>query len=948
MGTNQKLTPLMQQYWDVKSAHPDKILFFRMGDFYELFYDDAITVTPILGIALTSRNKNSGDETPMCGMPHHSASGYINKLLAHNFKVAICDQVEDPKIAKGIVKRAVTRILSPGMVLDPDTLDHQRTNYLASYDQRTVSFLEPTTGEAFYYLYSDSKDLNKLLDLIRPVELVLTKQQKAQYLEGKKSLEGPHLTEFEKDVNSLVSQGTDVKPDVASTSASKKSNNEQNVPFLLKSPESARRLVAYAVVMQGPEILKTVLNFEERMLVKRLELSKNVVRHLELFETYRGEVKNSFFSAIDRTKTSAGARKLKNWILFPLTDIAAIEARYNEIEKWISQPNELKDLRKIFGQMGDIERRLGKISNPSCNARDLVALARSLQAGLDISQLTGLAYDKTTSPMEAGQPTNAFKSTYDLVQKILNTITDEPPVATREGGMIREKISPELDELIALTTDSQSRLLQMEEREKSATGISSLKIRYNNVFGYYIEITKTHAAKAPTHYMRKQTLANAERFITPELQELENKILSARTKRSDVEYEIFSDLRKVILNHAASLLKQSHAWSELDVLTSFAWLAIENNYSRPRFSSSKLESVDVTVGYASGSSKISASVASGDSVVKNFLENELSICSSRHPVIEQMVPRFVANDILIQPRGCMLLTGPNMAGKSTLMRQVALTVLLAQMGSFVPAKPGTVLPIFDRIFTRIGASDFLTEGFSTFMVEMIEAAEILNDATANSLVILDEIGRGTSTYDGMSLAQAILEHLVGQVKCMTLFATHYHELTELDRSFPQVQNHHMKIVERNGQIEFIHTLASGPANKSYGIEVARRAGLPTPVLKRAQKILDKTEFLPQQQLSLLNFDFTDSVTEKNHSDLTQKNRADSSTQELVGDLTDLSFSQNDLNSQSEQSLDYSQSLAEYDPQELKTLLSELKAASVGDMTPLEALNRIAKWQERLS
>ncbi len=898
MGANTKLTPLMQQYWDVKSAHPDKIVFFRMGDFYELFYDDAITVAPILGIALTSRNKNSGDETPMCGMPHHSAANYINKLLAQNFKVAMCDQIEDPKMAKGIVKRAVTRILSPGMVLDPETLDHQRTNYLAAYDLKTVSFLEPTTGEAFYYIFSNPKELEKLLDLVRPVELVLTKQQKHDFLEDKKNLEGPHLSEFEGNHADSCS----------------------------RYPESAERLIAYAVSMQGEEILKTLLPFEERKLVKRLELSKNVIRHLEIFETYRGEIKGSFFSAIDRTKTSAGARKLKSWILFPLTDTAAISKRHDEIQHWMQMPADLKDLRKILGQMGDIERRLGKISNPNCNAQDLISLARSLQAGLDISQISGLRKHLDF------QPDQNFIATHNLVQKILTTVVAEPPVATREGGMIREKINPQLDELILLTTDSQARLLAMENQEKEETGIASLKIRYNNVFGYYIEITKAHAARAPKHYMRKQTLANAERFITPELQELESKILSARTKRSELEYEIFNDLRKTILNQATVLLKQSHAWSELDVLTSFAWLAIENNYCRPIFS------LNVSVAALENSSKNPVSNFSGNSsrnslgnssktiiekslespAKSSFMPGELNIQSSRHPVIEQIVPRFVPNDILLQPQGCMLLTGPNMAGKSTLMRQLALTSLMAQVGSFVPAKKA-ILPVFDRIFTRIGASDFLTEGFSTFMVEMIEAAEILNEATPNSLVVLDEIGRGTSTYDGMSLAQAILEYLVDKVKCTTLFATHYHELTEMDRCYPQVQNHHMKIVERNSQIEFIHTLASGPANKSYGIEVARRAGLPVSVLKRAQKILNNTEFLPQQQLSFINVPDIEAL-DTEVSDI-----------EVPGAKSEINICRADSGKN----------------RELEALLSELKSTSVGEITPLEALNRIAKWQERL-
>jgi DNA mismatch repair protein MutS len=829
------LTPLMKQYWDIKSVHQDKILLFRMGDFFEMFFDDAIKAAPVLGIALTQRNKKSADETPMCGMPHHSIAGPINKLLAAGFKIAICDQLEDPKQAKGIVKRGVTRVLTPGMIYDSDTLDGTKPHYLVSLDSTSMSFLDSTTGEAFYFRSSKPQELLRFLQVLPVAEMVISAKDEALLAAHETLLKSIH---------------EDTLP--------------QTHELLKDAPESAARLLSYVSQLSGEEALKTLSPFVERDLEHRLEVSSTTARHLELFSTYRGEGVGSLFFAMNRTQTSAGSRLLRQWLSFPLRDKKAIEARLDGVEFWRNHVLELKRLRQILGQMGDIERRLGKISQPQCNGRDLLALAGSVHAGL-----SALEVDQQTSGRAA-----RFENLRDLAYKIEQTLVEDPPLSTKQGYLIRKGVSTELDELIELSTNAQELVARMEAEEKEKTGISSLKIRYNNVFGYYIEITNSHKDKAPSHYQRKQTLTNAERYCTDELVELERKVLSANTKRADLEFEFFEALRKEILKTAPELLKLAHHCSELDVTASLAWLSLEEKYVRPQFSE----------------------------------KNALQLRASRHSVVEQTVKtNFVANDIDMAPHSCMLLTGPNMAGKSTIMRQVALTAIMAQMGSFVPADQA-VLPIFDAIYTRIGASDQLSEGLSTFMVEMTETSAMLKKATENSLVILDEVGRGTSTFDGMCLAQAILEHLLSDVKALTFFATHYHELTFLDQSYGQVQNAHMTVAEKNGEIRFLHTLVRGPALKSYGIQVAELAGLPASVTRRAKSLLREVESKKVQassQLSLL-----DSLMD--------------APLEMAEPMVDA------------ETLKKQKTLEE--------LMLELQKYPLMQTSPMEAMNQIAKWK----
>lgn len=820
-----ELTPLMKQYWDIKSLHSDKIMLFRMGDFYELFYDDAVKASPLLGITLTQRNKKSEDQTPMCGFPHHSVAGHINKLLAAGLKVAICDQVEDPSLAKGLVKRAITRILTPGMVYDSDTLDQTKAHYLFSIDEQQISFIDASTGESFYFESDSIVEKLKLLEVLPAVEMVALKSQQSWIAENKLNNKFV-ISEFPNE----------------------------------KKLNSADLLVEYIKALANKELLQILKPFEQKFFSHRLVLSQTTLRHLEVFSNYKGEESGSLYQAINRTKTSSGARLLRQWLCFPLKNKLEIESRQNQIHQFREHMFELKKTRESLAVMGDIERRLAKIAQPQCHGRDLLSLAQAVRAG--ISSLN------CCSSFFKNNKTHVVKSAENISEKMIQIISEEAPITTKQGHIINKGFSAELDELIHLSTNANLLIEKLEAEEKQKTGISSLKVRYNNVFGFYIEVTHLHKDKIPAHYQRKQTLANAERFYTDELIELEKKVLSAQVKRYELEFSIFEDLKRQVLNHAADLLTLAQLCSELDVISSLAWLSLEESYCRPEI----------------------------------FNEKKLYIENSRHPVVEQFSRgSFVANTIDLGLSDCFLITGPNMAGKSTLMRQVALTVILAQMGSYVPAAQAKI-PLYDAIYTRIGASDQLSEGLSTFMVEMTETSQMLKSATKDSLLILDEVGRGTATFDGMCLAQSILEYILKSIGNHTFFATHYHELTSVDKTFEQVKNYHMKVIDhKNGLIEFLHVLTKGSAGNSYGIKVAELAGLPVDVTKRAQELLLSTE-------------------------------AANSKKQIAEVATVVS----------------QMSLFEQHESEKKDLLlAELKKFSVQKSSPLQALNKIAEWQESL-
>ncbi len=882
----------MQQYWDVKAAHPDKIILFRMGDFFEMFHRDAELAAPVLGIALTSRNKKSADETKMCGVPHHSATVIINKLLSAGFKVAICDQLEDPKFAKGLVKRGVTRVLSPGMVFDHETLDAAQANYLASWDDDdALAFFDVSTGEGFYFRSVPEDRRREFVESLSAVEWVLPQRlAEREVIKAHAERLGVALTSHE-SLDWIAADGDVITPSME-----------------LESPECVKRLLAYAIgqfanllnekirdaggIASGAAEIwaKSLRPFEERRLEGRMVLSSSTLRHLEIFETNRGEKQGSLINAIDQTKTSGGARLLKSWLQFPLNDQTAIDARLDRVEEWAGKDLPRKNLRAALSGVGDLPRRLGKINQPSRGPRDLLSLGQSLEAGLkawhEASRVDAVSTDEILK----------------VVREIERVIVDEPPVYVRQGGAIKVGANNVLDDLITLSTDASRLVLELENREKELTGISSLKVRYNNVFGYSIEITNTHRDRVPKdRYDRKQTLANAERYTTPELAELERRVLSAQEKRLKLEEEEFARLVQFVLSHSHALMRFAFALAELDVVSSLAHLANEYRYIRPRFRKSS-ESV------------------------------QLKLLGSRHPVVEQSLAKpFVANDIVLREGGCILLTGPNMAGKSTLMRQAAITVVMAQMGSFVPAREANI-SLLDRVATRIGASDFLSEGLSTFMVEMKETAELLSQANDRTLVVLDEIGRGTSTFDGLSIAQAILEHLLSEKRCLTLFATHYHELTKLEARYDRIKNCHMAIFEKDGVITFLHRLLEGAAGQSYGIHVARLAGLPLKVTQRAQEILNEVEgtitaniqHAPVQDAGAANAG-PRAVTDG------RSRRAAGSSPEVHPQLN--MFAQAHVN----------------DPKTVlnERVLKEIREFNVNHSTPIEALGKISLWVQEL-
>ena len=739
----------MNQYHQIKNQHKNKIVFFRMGDFFEMFDKDAEIAAPILNIALTYRNKKAGTKTKMCGIPHHSIAVPISKLLAEGLHVAICDQIESANSSSGLVKRAVTRVLSPGMVYDLDTLDSLTANYMGAFDKNHISFVDLSTGSAFYYEFFNLTEFFKLLEQFQPKELVLTSHQKEKV--ALPAFSFLNLTVFDKAFS---------KDSLSSSQWLEKYSSY---------PKSAQRLVYYIYCMQGEESLKVLNSFEKKNLNQEMYYSSQLYSHLEVFRNYEGSTKDTLFSAVNRTKTASGARLLKRRLKSPLIDKRKIEKRWDQIDWWISRPELMSDVRKVLAQQGDGERKLGKVAQANCNAKDILALAIWLDLGFEIEELI----KKESYPLNKEE----LQKVYLLRDKIKHIISPHCPPNLKEGGMINKGVHPQLDEWITLAKDSQSLLLKMEQREQKKLNIPSLKIRYNSVFGYYIEIRKIYSSKVPKHYKRKQTLVQAERYTTEELYQLEQKILSARSKQIEQEWEIFKDLKVEILESLNLLFKYCARWTTIDLYSSLAFLAIENQYVRPVFA------------------------------------NHFKLKASRHPVLEQKsFHEFVPNTIDLPANQTVILTGPNMAGKSTLMRQFALTVLLAQSACFVPADQAEI-PLFHKMFTRMGASDFLSKGLSTFMVEMKETAEILEKADSKSFIILDELGRGTATFDGMSLAQSILEFLTTEKQALLFSATHYQELTQLANKNPSIKNASMAICEEKEGIRFLYLLREGSAKK---------------------------------------------------------------------------------------------------------------------------------------
>lgn len=805
----------MRQYAAAKQQAPNALLLFRLGDFYELFFDDAVTASRELEITLTSRNKEKGEPVPMCGVPAHSAEGYIARLIQKGYRVAICDQMEDPKLAKKLVRREITRIVTPGTVTDPALLRPHENNYLAAAyvkDARAgLAYVDLSTGE-FRATESSLPELPTLLEQLNVRELLVADSMRDEAPQGRWLITQVEAWTYTHD------------------HAARSLMDHFGLLTLEGCGLADRRLaVSAAGALLGylKETQRSALDHVERPAwldrFDAMMLDAVTARNLELVEPLfsadlDGRRDSTLISVLDITKTGMGGRLLRKRILRPSLDQAEIEARLDAVEYLIKATIERSRIRETLAKMMDIERLLAKVTIGTANPRDVLGLGRTLAQVPALRAQLQPGLPARLAEVEAG-----LNEIAHVRDRILAAISDEPPVNLADGGVIRAGYNAELDELRMLSRDSRSVIAAVELRERERTGIGSLKVRFNNVFGFYIEISKANQHLAPPDYERKQTLVNAERFTTPELKELEAKVLDAEDRMLSLERELFAEVRSAAAAEAGRIRQTAAAVAELDLQAALAETAAGNRYCRPKFSS--------------------------DGVMK--------IAAGRHPVIERLTEReaqrFIPNELYLDRATCRiaLITGPNMGGKSTYLRQAALIAVMAQMGSFVPADEA-VLPIIDRVFTRIGASDNLARGRSTFMVEMTETAVILNTATERSLIVLDEIGRGTATYDGLALAWSVIEHIHERSGAYTLFATHYHELTELADKLDGLRNLHVSVRESGDQIIFLRKVEPGAADRSYGIEVARLAGLPMAVIERAREILalhEKSEHTVSEELN---------------------------------------------------------------------------------------------------
>ena len=795
MGARIKkdITPMFKQYFEIKSRYPDTILFFRLGDFYEMFFEDAETVAPLLGLVLTKREAGKGLIAPMCGVPAEKSGFYIQKLIDMGFKVAICEQIEDPALAKGLVKREVVKIYTPGLAVDLEGFSDREKKFLASvYPGKKVglAFLELSCGE---FLFTEVKKELFLSELLKkePKEVILEASYKDSELSStlRQNLPNVHITFVEKD---FFSPEDTLKEKLSGYECGAKA-----VSAILKYVDAYQPYLA-------DKVGEPSFYFPEEFLF----LDESTKRNLELLRnSWDGSEKYSLFWVLDRTKTPMGARLLKEWIVYPLRDLKKIQERQKVVRFFLENPEVKEELESTLRKMSDLERIGVKCGLGIAKPKDLAILRENLKILPEIKSI--LEKKEKYLPELLQRLIKKIRDFSGLLEILEKTLVEDPPQNLKEGGIIKDGVNPELDELRDIKKHAEEYLARLEEKEKKATGIPTLKIKFNKVFGYYFEVSKSYLHLVPPYFQRKQTLANAERYFTAELKELENKILSAEERINTLEYELFVKLREEVGGFSENIKESAKAIAELDVLMSFAEVAEENEYVEP-------ELVEEPV---------------------------LIVEDGRHPVIEKIQGRenFVPNSVELNKDSAILLiiTGPNMGGKSTYLRQNALIVIMAQMGCFVPAKRAKI-GMFDRIFSRVGAGDELVRGKSTFMVEMSECAYILKNATPKSLVILDEVGRGTSTYDGMAIAWAIAEELY-EKKVFTLLATHYFELTELAKLYSGIKNYHVEVKEWEDEIVFLYKVVEGSASQSYGIEVAKLAGIPKKVVDRAKEILYKLE-----------------------------------------------------------------------------------------------------------
>lgn len=877
-----EFTPMMQKYLETKEEYPDCILFYRLGDFYEMFFEDAKIVSKELELTLTGKSCGQEERAPMCGVPYHAVEGYLTRLVSKGYKVAICEQVEDPKLAKGLVKREVVRIVTPGTILDAQAIDETKNNYIMCIvyiaDRYGVSVADVTTGD---YFVTELPDSNKLKDEIyrfMPSEIICNEAfymsgMDFEDMRGRLGIAVYSLDSYYFD-DAVCRQKLLEHFKVASFQGLGLDAYDCGII-------SAGALLSYLLETQKND-LSHMTHITPYITGKYMMLDSSTRRNLELCETLREKQKRgSLLWVLDKTRTAMGARTLRKYIEQPLIDREEIERRLDAVEELKEQAISREEIREYLTPVYDLERLITRITYGSANPRDLTAFGSSLKM---LPPIHYLLEEMNSSLLK--ELLEDLDPLEDLCSLIERAIGDEPPLAMKEGNIIREGYNEEVDKLRRAKSDGKSWLAKLEEEEREKTGIKNLRIKYNKVFGYYLEVTNSYKNMVPDYYMRKQTLTNAERYITPELKELEDTILGAEDKLFALEYELYCEVRETIAAQVERIQKTAKAIAALDVFVSLALVAERNHYVRPKINEKGI----------------------------------IDIKDGRHPVVEQMIPdgSFICNDTYLDDKKqrISIITGPNMAGKSTYMRQAALIVLMAQIGCYVPAAKANI-GLVDRIFTRVGASDDLASGQSTFMVEMTEVANILRNATHKSLLILDEIGRGTSTFDGLSIAWSVVEYISNPkiLGAKTLFATHYHELTELEGKIDNVNNYCIAVKEKGDDIVFLRKIVKGGADKSYGIQVAKLAGVPDIVIERAKEIVEE----------LLEGDITVRVSEIASKEKTAKKPNRVKKYDEV-DIAQISL---------------------FDTVQDDDVLEELKNIDVGNITPIDALNTIYRLQNKL-
>lgn len=870
-----KLTPMLKQFNSIKEKHPDKIILFRMGDFYETFFEDAEKAAKILGITLTARNKKEDNPVPLAGFPYHSLKNYLDKLIRSGEKVVICEQLEDPKKAVGLVKRDIVEIITPGAIIDSSLIENKEHNYLAALyipeKNPRIGFacLDISTGD---FIYTDflRDQLKNELSRIKPKEIIVKDILSEQQIRDLKLEYNPVVTVFESYYFEPAEAKKLLKKQFE-TITLEGYGSESRTSGLTAAGAS----LAYVRSLKNDE-LKHINSLRYYSIENYLQIDEISRHNLELFKSIRYSTRQgSLISVIDQTMTPMGSRLLTEWLLRPLLNSVDIEIRFDTVQAFKDDMIRTEEIRSLLKNVGDLSRLLSKIGTLRINPREMIALKNYIETSIGIEKILSSFQDIIIKEIQ--ESIDNYSSVIDLIEL---SITDAPPIQITGGGIIQDGVNPELDELRSMSKEGKGWIARLEDAERKKTGIPSLKVGYNKVFGYYLEVTNTHKDKVPEYYIGKQTLVNCERYISPQLKEYEAKVLGAEERIKSLEYELFQQIREKLLLQLPLIQQYAELIAMLDTFTSLAYLAHYNGYKRPSFNK----------------------------------EGILEIKDCRHPVIEKLLTEeeFIPNDVYLDEKDykIILITGPNMAGKSTYLRQVGLLAIMAQMGSFIPVSSAN-LPVFDKVFTRVGASDNLAMGQSTFLVEMIETANILNTATPQSLILLDEIGRGTSTFDGLSLAWAIVEYIAGQkrVNAKTLFATHYHELTDLEEILPGVKNFNIAVKEWNEQMIFVRKIERGGADKSYGIQVAQLAGIPEKVIKRAKQILNNLE---EQELSPQGLTAT-------------AKRQLKRTSEQI-DIFEIMMNQ---------------------PDKFQPIIDEIKDAELDNMTPLEALQFLQKLKERI-